>query len=112
MATGAIRLVVGASDYLAQAGILRALDSAENVSVVAMCSSIEALRTAVATHEPDVVLTTLRLPPGYTDEGVTFAAELRHSRPKIGVVVLGEQADSELALQLFEGRISQRAYLL
>jgi DNA-binding NarL/FixJ family response regulator len=112
MTTERIRLAVGAADYLAQAGILRALESAEEMEVVAVCSTLDSLREASRSLLPDVVLTTLRLAPDYTDEGVVFAGELRESRPDVGVVVLGDLADAQVALRLFDGGISRRVYLL
>src|SRR4051794_9640531 len=111
-ASDAIRVVVGAADYLAQEGILRALEDSSETKVVAICASVEALLAATALDEPDVVLTTIGLPPGYADEGVTYAAELRESHPDIGVVVLGERGDAPLAIRLFDGGIAGRAYLL
>src|SRR3954453_24166480 len=112
MADAATRIVVGAADYLAQEGILRALETAADAEVVSVRSSIDGLREATEAAGPDVVVTTLALAPDYADEGIVFAAALRKTRPATGVVVLGEQSDAPLALALFDGRVSARAYLL
>jgi DNA-binding NarL/FixJ family response regulator len=112
MRADAIRIVVGAADYLAQEGIVWALERSPDTEVTAVCSSIDELRELVERDEPDVVVTTLQLAPGYVDEGVAYATELDDSGREIGVVVLGERGDAPLALRLFEGAASGRAYLL
>jgi DNA-binding NarL/FixJ family response regulator len=106
-----LRVVVGVTDYLVREGLVRALEAGRKADVVSICSNFGAARAAADDDKPDVVVTTLRLAPGYTDEGIRLAAELQRSRPEIGVVVLGEPADSPLALSLFDGG-APRAYLL
>ncbi|MFB4313805.1 LuxR C-terminal-related transcriptional regulator [Actinomadura sp. 21ATH] len=49
-----------------------------------------ALRDAVAADVPDLVITDIRMPPGFTDEGLRAAVELRRARPGLAVVVLSQ----------------------
>jgi len=58
------------------------------------------------------VLTDIRMPPSYTDEGIRLAAELRSSHPSMGVVVLSQHAQPLYAVSLFETGSERRAYLL
>ena len=65
-----------------------------------------------AEHDPDVVLTDIRMPPTHTDEGVRVAAALRRSHPGLGVVVLSQYDDPDHALRVFDGGVARRGYLL
>jgi DNA-binding NarL/FixJ family response regulator len=58
------------------------------------------------------VLTDIRMPPSYTDEGIRLAAELRESHPEIGVVILSQFSDPTYALALLDHGSDGRAYLL
>jgi DNA-binding NarL/FixJ family response regulator len=107
-----LRIVLGEDSYLAREGIMRALEELEEVDVVAICSDLDELRTAIDETRPDVVLTDIRMPPTNTDEGIRLAGELRRSHPDIGVVVLSQHAEPLYAVSLFEDGSDRRAYLL
>jgi DNA-binding NarL/FixJ family response regulator len=107
-----VRVVVGVGDYLVREGLVRALEGNHEAEVVSICSSLKAVRAATDDEHPDVVVTTLRLAPRHTDEGVRLAAQLRRTHPEVGVVVLGEPGDSQIALSLFKPDASKRAYVL
>src|SRR5213075_2740380 len=72
-----IRVVLGDDSFLAREGITRALDSIDDVDLVAACADLDELRSTVAELEPDIVLTDIRMPPTSTDEGIRYAGELR-----------------------------------
>jgi DNA-binding NarL/FixJ family response regulator len=80
--------------------------------LVASCESYDGLLEAVAEHQPDVVLTDIRMPPTQTDEGIRAANELRDTNPGMGVVVLSQYVEPEYAMQLFQEGSDGRAYLL
>ena len=107
-----IRVVLGEDSYLAREGIARALNDIEDVDLVATCADLDSLRGTIDAELPDVVLTDIRMPPSYTDEGIRLANELRESHPDIGVVVLSQHAEPEYAVSLFEAGSERRAYLL
>jgi DNA-binding NarL/FixJ family response regulator len=107
-----IRVVVGEDSYLTREGIVRVLEPAEGIDVVAACGDLDELRAEIARLRPEVVLTDIRMPPTGTDEGIRLAAELRTSSPETGVVVLSQHVEPQYALKLFEGGSERRAYLL
>ena len=107
-----LRLVLAEDNLLAREGLRSLLGAAPEVSVVAVCADYDELIAAVGAHDPDVVLTDIRMPPTNTDEGVRAAARLRHSHPRVGVVVLSQYDDPEFALALLEEGSQGRAYLL
>jgi DNA-binding NarL/FixJ family response regulator len=107
-----IRVVLAEDHYLVREGIRRVLAARAEVEVVAVCGDLESLLEAVETHEPDVVVTDIRMPPGGTDEGIQAAERLRESHPEIGVVVLSQFSQPGYALALLESGTARRAYLL
>jgi DNA-binding NarL/FixJ family response regulator len=107
-----IRVVFGEDNYITREGILRLLEDAEDIEVVATCGDFDSLRSAVNHVRPDVVLTDIRMPPTTTDEGIRLAAELRTTHPDVGVVVLSQYAEPVYATQLLEDGSDRRAYLL
>jgi DNA-binding NarL/FixJ family response regulator len=108
----AVRVVLGEDSFLAREGIVRALDAADDVELLAACEDAVSLRTAIDELEPDVVLTDIRMPPLGTDDGIRLAAELRTSHPGIGVLVISQHSDPIYATTLFEKGTSGRGYLL
>jgi DNA-binding NarL/FixJ family response regulator len=107
-----IRVVVGEDSYLAREGIRRVLERAPAINVVAICTDLDDLRSAVENNEPDVVLTEVRMPPDYNDEGIVLAGELRSTHPEIGVILLSQYADPVFVHTLCEQGCRRRAYLL
>ena len=107
-----IRVVLAEDNYLVREGVARLLEREPEVEVVATCDDYDSLLAAVAEHEPDVVLTDIRMPPTGTDEGVRAAAEIRRTHPGTGVVVLSQYAEPAYALGFLEHGSERRAYLL
>jgi DNA-binding NarL/FixJ family response regulator len=107
-----IRVVCGEDNYLAQEGVLRALEDDEDIEVIATCRDLDSLRKTIDDVVPDVVLTDISMPPTNTDEGIRLAEELRTTRPDMGVVILSQYAEPVYATLLLEGGSDRRAYLL
>ena len=108
----AIRVVLAEDSYLLREGLARLLDRAPEVELVATCGSYDELIAATAEHEPDVVITDIRMPPTQTDEGIRAAAELRATHPDVGVVVLSQFVSPAYAVALLADGTHGRAYLL
>jgi DNA-binding NarL/FixJ family response regulator len=105
-------VVIGEDSYLALAGITTVLANDSEIEVLATCTDLDSLRTAVAESKPDVVLTDIRMPPTQTDEGIRIAEELRTTHPDVGVVILSQYAEPAYAVTLLDGGSERRAYLL
>lgn len=93
-------------------GIRQVIDRQPDLDVIAECVDLPALRQVLSTHTPDVIVTDVRMPPTFTDEGIQVAVELRESRPGLGVVVLSQYAEPAYANELLGGGSAGRAYLL
>jgi len=108
----AIRVVLAEDNYLLREGIAQLLATTDEIDLVASASDLPGLWRAVTEHDPDVVITDIRMPPTSTDEGLRAAEELRVARPGLGVVVLSQYAEPDYALALLGGGAAGRAYLL
>ncbi|MFC4907252.1 LuxR C-terminal-related transcriptional regulator [Actinomadura gamaensis] len=67
---------------------------------VAAVDDAPALIRAVAEHDPDLVVTDVRMPPGFSNEGLKAALELRASRPELPVLVLSQYVERDSAAEL------------
>ena len=88
-----IRVVLGEDSFIVREGLREMLAKRAGVEVVAACGDLDELLAAVTEHQPDVVMTDIRMPPTNTDEGIRAAAALRESHPELGVVVLSQYSD-------------------
>jgi DNA-binding NarL/FixJ family response regulator len=105
-------VVLAEDNLIAREGIIRVLEGARSVELLATCPDLPSLREAAEHLRPDVVLTDIRLPPTQTDEGIQFAREVRAMRPEVGVVVLSQHVEPSYALALLEQGSHGRGYLL
>ncbi|MEU1501284.1 response regulator transcription factor [Streptomyces sp. NPDC005732] len=81
--------------------------------VVSAVGDARALVTAVEDHAPDVVVTDVRMPPGFQDEGLNAAVRLRQKRPALPVLVLSQYVQRTYAAELLDsGDGSGVGYLL
>lgn len=70
--------------------------------VVAAVGDAEALREAVTAYAPDVVVTDVRMPPGFRDEGLRAAIALRAEQPRLPVLVLSQYVQRSCAAELLD----------
>ncbi|GAA2402906.1 response regulator transcription factor [Nonomuraea africana] len=68
--------------------------------VVAAVGDAEALTEAAMAHRPDVVVTDVRMPPGFTDEGLRAAIGLRAEG--LPVLVLSQYVEQTYAAELVD----------
>ena len=97
---------------LVREALERILERDPTVELVASCGDAAALFAAVERERPDVVITDVRMPPRFEDEGIALARQLRRSHPQVGVVVLSQYTDPRLGMTLLEEGSDGRAYLL
>ncbi len=107
-----LRLVLAEDNLLVREGITSLLSTFDEVEVVAVCADADELLAAVVDHQPDVVVTDIRMPPDHSNEGIRAAELLRGSHPDVGVVVLSQFVEPAYALELLEPGTAGRGYLL
>ncbi|MFG2817540.1 response regulator [Streptomyces sp. NPDC048410] len=70
--------------------------------VVSAVGDAHALLSAVEEHSPDIVVTDVRMPPGFQDEGLHAAVRLREKRPALPVLVLSQYVQRTYAAELLD----------
>jgi DNA-binding NarL/FixJ family response regulator len=108
----ALRVAIADDSYLVREGLSQMLAEAPELEVVAVCEDTYSLLEAIERDSPEVVLSDIRMPPFRDREGIRVAAQLHHTHPEIGVVILSQYSDPSLALELFASGSEGRAYLL
>ncbi|MFC4589856.1 response regulator transcription factor [Sphaerisporangium corydalis] len=96
-----IRVVLAEDGVLLREG-LAGLLARFGFEVVAAVGDADALRAAVAEHVPDLVVTDIRMPPGFTDEGLRAAVDLRRAHPGLAVVALSQYVQHAYATDLLD----------
>jgi DNA-binding NarL/FixJ family response regulator len=70
--------------------------------VVAAVGDADGLREAVSSYGPDLVVTDVRMPPGFQDEGLRAALALRADDPALPVLVLSQYVQRAYAAELLD----------
>jgi DNA-binding NarL/FixJ family response regulator len=107
-----LSVVFADDNYLVRAGIAALLTEAEDIELVDTVIDPASLHRAVAKHQPDAVLTDIRMPPSYTTEGIDAAKRIRAEYPQTGVVVLSQYVEEEYAFELLSDGVAGLGYLL
>lgn len=107
-----VRTVFAEDNLLVRVGLNALLSEQADVDVVGSASGYDDLVSCVHRLQPDVVVTDVRMPPTFTDEGVRAAVELRHRYPSLGVVVLTQFIDPGYLATLISDGSNGRGYLL
>ena len=106
-----MRVVIAEDAALLREGLTRLLEDRGH-QVVAAVDQAGPLLTAVAGHQPDVVIVDVRMPPTFTDEGLRAAIELRRDHPGTGVLVFSQYIETRYATRLLAAGSSGVGYLL
>ncbi len=94
-----MRIVIAEDSAVVRAGLAEILADRGHI-IAAAVGDAEALRAAVAEHHPDVTVVDVRMPPGYTDEGLRAAISIRRDHPGIGVLVFSQYIETRYAADL------------
>ena len=106
-----MRVVIAEDSALLRAGLIKLLAAAE-IEVLAAVSDADQLLAAVPVHRPDLVIVDVRMPPGYTDEGIRAALVIRRQWPEVAVLVLSQYVEERYAADLLSANTSSVGYLL
>jgi DNA-binding NarL/FixJ family response regulator len=94
-----MRIVIAEDSAVIRAGLAELL-SDRGHEVVAAVGNAEDLRAAVDRHHPDAAVVDVRMPPGYTDEGIRAAIAVRRDHPGTGVLVFSQYIETRHAAEL------------
>ena len=108
----ALRVIFAEDNFLVREGTAALLAETAEIELVALVGDQQQLLSAVDEHEPDAVLTDIRMPPTWTDEGIEAARAIRRSHPRVGVVVLSQYVEERYAAELLRDGAGGIGYLL
>jgi DNA-binding NarL/FixJ family response regulator len=94
-----MRIVIAEDSAVVRAGLAEILADRGH-QVVAAVGNADDLRAAVDEHGPDAAVVDVRMPPGYTDEGLRAAITIRRDHPDTGVLVFSQYIETRYAADL------------
>ncbi|MFE7117269.1 response regulator [Streptomyces sp. NPDC057654] len=106
-----MRAVIAEDSVLLRIGLVKVLEAA-GFEVVAEVGDAEALLAAVEEHRPDIAVVDVRMPPGFTDEGVRAALVIRRQWPGVAVLLLSQYVEERYAADLLSANTNGVGYLL
>ncbi|HYZ98922.1 MAG TPA: response regulator transcription factor [Acidimicrobiales bacterium] len=106
-----MRVIIAEDLVLLREGLRRLLAD-EGIEVLAAVDDAESLLAACERDRPDLCIVDVRLPPGFSDEGVRAAAELRRRWPGTPVLVLSQFVEERYASELLVDDAGGLGYLL
>ncbi|MFJ6620696.1 response regulator [Kitasatospora sp. NPDC091335] len=106
-----MRAVIAEDSVLLRIGLVKVLEMG-GFQVAAEVGDGEALLAAVEEHRPGLALVDVRMPPGFTDEGVRAAMVIRRRWPRTAVVLLSQYVEERYAADLLAANTSGVGYLL
>src|SRR5215208_7076794 len=106
-----LRVVVADDNALLREGIASLLEDAGH-EVVGRAGSADDLLSKVRSYTPDVAIVDVRMPPGYADDGLVAAAEIRRTHPDVAVLVLSQHLEPAYMLELVGDDAEGVGYLL
>ncbi|MET8158397.1 response regulator transcription factor [Sphaerisporangium sp. NPDC005289] len=96
-----MRVVLAEDGVLLREGLAGLLERF-GFTVVASVSDATELLRAAAEHSPDLVVTDIRMPPTFTDDGLRAAVQLRRDNPGLAVVALSQYVQHGYAAELLD----------
>ena len=106
-----MRVVIAEDLALLRDGLTRLLRD-NQIEVVAAVSDAESLVREVLAQRPDLAVVDVRLPPGYRDEGLRAALDIRRQLPGTAVLVVSQYVEPTYAEELLADRAGGIGYLL
>jgi DNA-binding NarL/FixJ family response regulator len=106
-----MRIVIAEDAAVIRAGLAEILTDRGH-QIVAAVGDAEALKDAVAAHQPDIAIVDVRMPPSHTDEGLRAAITIRRDHPSVGILVFSQYIETRYAADLLATRPGGVGYLL
>ena len=106
-----MRAVIAEDSVLLRVGVVKVLEAA-GFEVCAEVGDAAGLLAAVDEHRPDIAVTDVRMPPGFSDEGVRAALLIRSQHPETAVLLLSQYVEERYAADLLSANTAGVGYLL
>jgi class 3 adenylate cyclase/ActR/RegA family two-component response regulator len=107
-----IRVVLADDNLIVREGVRALLLASGDIDVVGVAGDYDALIASADALTPQVVVTDIRMPPNFVDEGIAAARLIRKQYPGTGIVILSQYDEPEYAIALLSEGAAGYAYLL
>jgi len=108
----AITVFLADDNLIVREGVRALLGLDADLEVVGVADDFDSLVAGAEAAGPQVVVTDIRMPPTFQQEGIEAAKLIRKRHPGTGVVVLSQFDDPEYAVSLLSEGAAGYAYLL
>ena len=112
MPEGAISVFLADDNLIVREGVRALLAIEPDLEVVGTAADYDELVTGAGKLAPQVVVTDIRMPPNFQQEGIEASHEIRKRHPGTGIVILSQFDDPEYAISLLDEGAAGCAYLL
>jgi adenylate cyclase len=107
-----ITVLLADDNLIVREGVRALLSHDRDVAVVGVAGDYDELVARAQELQPQVLVTDIRMPPTFQDEGIEGAKEVRKRLPGTGVVILSQYDSPEYAVELLADGAAGYAYLL
>jgi adenylate cyclase len=107
-----ITVFLADDSLLVREGVRALLAAEPDLEVVGVAEDFDGLVEGAAASRPQVVVTDIRMPPNFQNEGIEAAKLVRKQHPGTGVVILSQYDEPEYAIALLSDGAAGYAYLL
>jgi DNA-binding NarL/FixJ family response regulator len=106
-----LRVLIAEDQYLTREGTRRLLEERDEVEVVGVAADLGSVLERARLLRPDVIVMDIKMPPGYSMEGIEAAHAIKEERPQTGVVMLTQHDDEGYVWALLERGVAGYGYL-
>ena len=107
-----ISVFLADDNLIVREGVRALLGLDADIEVVGVAEDFDTLIAGADEFEPQVVVTDIRMPPSFHQEGIEAAKLIRLGHPGTGIVILSQFDDPEYATSLVGDGAAGYAYLL
>lgn len=107
-----ISVVIGEDNAILARGLQELLSEHDDIHVVAVAHDRDSLMTAITQHDPDVVVSDLRMPPTGVDEGIQVLHFVESNRMRCAFILFSQYKEAQLVAEVLARQERGRGYLL
>ena len=107
-----IGVLLADDNLIVREGVRALIERQPDLHVVGVAADFDEVVSQAAVTGPQVLVTDVRMPPAFRQEGIDAAKEVRQRHPGTGVVVLSQYDDPEYAVSLLAEGSAGYGYLL
>ena len=110
--SASIGVLLADDNLIVREGVRALIERHPGLHVVGVAADFDEVVRQAAETRPQVLVTDIRMPPAFRQEGIDAAREVRQRHPGTGVVILSQYDDPEYAVSLLADGSAGYGYLL